>query len=188
MQTALSQVVASNNECFSASSAKHSSAPHFNNILANFQNPDLRLLTIKATPTDAEVESLIAHYTDEQECRRLTLEGLASIHPALVTWQSGCYARSDAALVRLVRQEVTYGDHNAAALDRFQRCRSELFETAQAIDAQTANAHAYEMQQRQNAARALQQWSYQQSIVQSLNRPRMTNCTYNGPFLNCVTN
>jgi hypothetical protein len=46
-------------------------------------------------------------------------------------------------------------------------------------------AQQAELQRRAAAASALQQWSYQQQVLNSLNRPTTTNCSVTGGFINC---
>jgi hypothetical protein len=46
-------------------------------------------------------------------------------------------------------------------------------------------AQQAELQQRAAAAMALQQWSYQQQVLNSLNRPTSTNCSVTSGYINC---
>jgi hypothetical protein len=62
------------------------------------------------------------------------------------------------------------------------------------LDGDLAQAHQYEIQQRQAALSALSQWAYQQQVVMqnqqminAMNRPVMTSCRYIGATLNCAS-
>ena len=70
--------------------------------------------------------------------------------------------------------------------------QNKFLVAAQQIDGQLQNQHAHEVQQRQRAAAALQQWSYQQQVlanqraaVNAMNAPKTINCQYVGNTAQC---
>jgi LAS superfamily LD-carboxypeptidase LdcB len=163
--------------------------------------PSLTILANSDLPTSQEIEDLYAGHQAIQPCRKIALEGMGRVHPALVSVFAEAYAGFDDDLLRLVNRQLTWGEYAQAYIQRRKMLTEKLLRTAQEIDAQLANAHAYELQQRQRAGQALMLWSaYQQQLYQqqmqlfqqqmminAANRPHMTNCTYMGYQPSCTT-
>ena len=146
----------------------------------------------KATPE--EVQQVLSYHQQLAPCRKMMLEGYSHINPALVPPVANSFARSDSNYAKLVTQKSAWGEFaieaSAIARDR----QSEVSAIARTIDQGLAQSHNAEVSQRQAAAAALQNWSYQQQILQqnqqainAANRPRMTNCQYVGTYLNCTS-
>jgi hypothetical protein len=148
----------------------------------------------KASP--AEVQQIFSlHQEYLTPCRKLKLEALAQIHPALVGATAEYYAKTDAALVQLTNRQITWGQYmtqkeaiNVEASAKFDAAAAEIRKNLN-------QSHASEMARRQQVANALAQFAYQQQVLQqrqqlidAANRPRMTTCQYFGATLNCTTN
>lgn len=154
-------------------------------------------LTAQVNPQKAspeEVQQVLSYHQQLAPCRKMMLEGFSHINPALVPPVANSFARSDSNYAKLVTQKSTWGEFaieaSAIARDR----QSEVSAIARTIDQGLAQSHNAEVSQRQAAAAALQNWSYQQQVLQqnqqainAANRPRMTNCQYVGTYLNCTT-
>lgn len=122
------------------------------------------------------------------------LQDFAKVHPAYAAVAAETYAAADQQYARLVRREISWGENAVMSAQRVTAMRVALTRVGQQINAELANAHAYEIQQRQAAAAALSNWAYQQQVlsqnqqaVNALSRPRMTNCQYVGTVLNCTS-
>jgi hypothetical protein len=146
----------------------------------------------KATPEEAQ--QVLSYHRQLAPCRKMMLESFSHINPALVPPVANSFARSDSNYAKLVTQKSAWGEFaieaSAIARDR----QSEVSAIARTIDQGLAQSHNAEVSQRQAAAAALQNWSYQQQILQqnqqainAANRPRMTNCQYVGTYLNCTS-
>lgn len=156
-------------------------------------------LALKASPdkaSPAEVQQIFAlHQEYMTPCRKLKLEALAQMHPALVGVIAEYYAKTDAALVQLTNRQITWGQYmtqkdaiNVEANARYDAAAAEIRKDLN-------RSHALEMARRQQAANALAQFAYQQQVLQqrqqmidAANRPRLTTCQYYGATLNCTTN
>jgi hypothetical protein len=144
----------------------------------------------QATQSDAEA----SYHQQLAPCRKMMLEGFSHINPALVPPVANSFARSDSNYAKLVTQKSTWGEFVIEASAIARERQSKVSAIARAIDQGLAQSHNAEVAQRQAAAAALQNWSYQQQVLQqnqqainAASRPRMTNCQYVGTYLNCTT-
>jgi hypothetical protein len=157
--------------------------------------PSMALLTDTSRPNSEEVVALLEFHRDGLSAwRAVMLQDFAKVHPAYAAVAAETYAAADQQYARLVRRETTWGEYATMSAQRTTALRGELTRVGQQIKSELANAHAYEIQQRQAAAAAFSQWAYQQQVLQqnqqainAVNRPRMTNCQYVGTYLNCTT-
>ena len=176
--------------------AEVESHPEFQGILAKMpprgnESPPLAMLANQDRPTDAEIAALYAFHQAQQPCRKIALESVGRIHPAVVSVFVEGYSRLDREYVRLVRRESCWGDFAQAREALKTELAAKLQAVGDEIDRQLANEQTYELQQRQQASERLMQWSAQQQLLyqqqQYLNRPKLTSCDYQGHFLNCTT-
>jgi hypothetical protein len=72
--------------------------------------------------------------------------------------------------------------------------RSQMAAAGESIQRGLQQSHNAEVQRRQAASVALQNWAYQQQVLQqnqqminTMNQPRTMNCQYVGAMLNCST-
>jgi hypothetical protein len=171
--------------------------PEFQGIRAKMpgrgtgQETSLQILANKDVPTESEVAAIYAYHQALQPCRKIALEGMRRVHPALVTLFAEAYADQDQLYVGLVRRQSTWSDFAQASEARKAKLGRDLQAVGQEIDQQLANEQAYELEQRQRAAQALSELSARQQLLyqqqQYLNRPKLTDCTYQGHFLSCTT-
>jgi hypothetical protein len=157
--------------------------------------PSMELLTNTSKPNVEDSSALLEfHREGLSPWRAVTLQDFAKMHPAYAAVAAEAYAAADQQYARLVRREITWGENATASAQRTTALRAELTRVGRQIQAELANAHTYEIQQRQAAAAALSNWAYQQQVlsqnqqvINAANRPRMTNCQYVGTYLNCTT-
>ena len=132
-------------------------------------------------------DSLIYAQQRVGPCRSLAKSAYGEAHPALAEVASATFAAQDRILLALINGQATFGEANQALLEVDRLSHQAWNETTGMIQQQLASAHAQEMQQRQAAALALQQYSLQQQLINNMNRPTTTHCNAFGNTLNCNT-
>lgn len=162
---------------------------------ANVSTP-LALLADTSKPTAEQIRHVFAVHAEMQRCRKLTLESVGRIHPELVRIWSETYAAQDNLYLRLVKREVTWGENARALLEARRASANKLNAWQARITQQLANDHAYEIQQRQQAAQTLALWGLyliqleqQRQTVAPSAQPVTMHCNYTGPQqIHCVGN
>jgi hypothetical protein len=158
--------------------------------------PSMEMQTNTGKPTPEEIQLLLEYHQDGlTPCRKLALLDLGGINPILAAPLAEGYADADASYVRLIQGQITWGGYATAAYVRHLMVSRKLtFANAQ-IDRKQEISQTQEIQRRQVAAAAMGQWAHQQQVlnqqqqmINAKSRPVTTNCSYNGPLLNCTTN
>ncbi len=121
------------------------------------------------------------------------IEGIGKVHPVFVSLLAKWEAENAEMLLKVIKNQMTIGEWNTAHNRMLATRNREWAHIETQIVQQLETAHAYEIQQREAAASALQQWAYQQQLLQqnqqvinSLNRPTFVNCQYDGDFVQCT--
>lgn len=152
-------------------------------------SPSLDMLNNKDYPSNDDVAALYSIHEELQPCRNILIQGLGSIHPALVVFSAEHYARFDGNYLKLVNKEVTWGEANQWRLTHKQWMLAEMNKIENQIDTEIQNSHQFELQQRQAANAAWQQysqqWLKQHSFVYGKRPPRTTTCQFVGHMLQC---
>lgn len=195
MRGELQRTVAFAKPCFDALDARVEQGPLKDKMPPTGQNTaSLALLSDNTKPTAEQAQYLFALHAEMQQCRKLVLENIGAVHPSLVTLFADAYAAQDQRYVRLVNRQITWGENAQAATAAKADFQNRATVAVQRIDQQLANAHAYEVQQRQQAAQALMVWGmYQQQLelqrqaIAASTRPTMTTCNYVGRQLQCTS-
>src|SRR3990172_7406370 len=153
-------------------------APLTGRIIATIEQ-----LADDATPTEEEVKVIVAHHNDLSQCRARGIEDLMKIVPSFVSIIVPAYFESDLITVELIKRKITWGE----AARRRAVIKNEMMAKGHAellrIFQEYSRSHEAELQQRQAALYVLSNWAYQQQLlmqnqqlINSLNRPVMTNC------------
>ncbi len=156
--------------------------------------PSLAAQANPAKATPAEIKAVFAVQAAVSECRKIRLEGLAAINPALVTPTADAATKVDAAYLGIVERRMTWGEFVRA----LQAARDGLLNQYMAIAAEMERglmaSHEAEVALYKEAARAVLAWSLQQyaiyqqqKLIGEISRPRTTNCQYVGKRLSCTT-
>jgi hypothetical protein len=155
----------------------------------------LEMLTNKTVPSKSEIALPYKLYADNQECRKIFIDGLSRLHPLAVAPAIEAYNESDKLWAEMASGKLTWGKFNEDRKTGTTQLTLKLSQAGQQIDTQLQDQHQSEIAQRQQAAAAIQQWSYQQQLlanqqaaINAANRPVMTNCTYTGTTANCTSN
>ncbi|HZQ01370.1 MAG TPA: hypothetical protein VFB13_17630 [Reyranella sp.] len=146
----------------------------------------MTLQTNQSKPTPTESAVLLKLYDNYVlPCRKIALDGAARVNSAFSVVLACTYAESDVEYARLVRREESWGEFAQGSVRRRADLRQALQAAQSHINRDLGQSHAYEMQQRQAAAKALSDMAYQQQVIAAMNRPITTNCTRIGYAINC---
>ena len=147
-------------------------------------------LTINDYISAEETAALLEHSAAIQPCRQAALEAVAKVHPAYVVLFANMFADADSAIVKVIQKQLTIGEANQYVLDRRNHYNSEFLAVTQRIQADLNQSHQYEIAQRQQAARALQTWGYQQQMLGLMQQQQMRSqmgitCHHIGNMTHC---
>jgi hypothetical protein len=158
------------------------------------ESPSMAILSNSNVPTAEEARLLIDLHDAMQPCRKKIIEGASRISPALVVVFAENYQQMDELYLRLVQRSISWGDFARSRQVIAADSTRKFAAVQQDIQQNLQVSHAQEMQQRQAAASTFLAWNaYQQqiqaqhSLVNAVNRPRMTQCHYAGVVLQCTT-
>jgi hypothetical protein len=153
----------------------------------NVADATLAQLSDRSIATDDEVQALLAHYPPIQSCRKTFLDQLARSHPSIAAILASGYTRADGSLVELIQKKKTWGSHVQTLKEESASASKEIVAENQRIAAGLSQSHQAELAQRQAAANAFSQYLQTQQLIQSMNRPVVTNCTRFGSATNCIS-
>jgi hypothetical protein len=158
-------------------------------------NFPLRMLNDQSRPTKREIDLLYKMHGDMQECRKIELDGVAKIHPLVLSTYIETYAEIDKLLADATAGKLSWAQFNQGWKDGATRMQQRMVQGNAQIASQLQNQHQFELEQRQRAAAAFQQWAYQQQAlavqqqaINAANRPRTINCNYYGNTATCNSN
>jgi hypothetical protein len=160
-------------------------------------NPDdpgrVQRLADRGYMTKNEADDFVEFSDARRPCQQLFVEKLGAVHPVLVSPIAEMYAEADADLAAAINKEITVGEFNKRTLERIARFKGEFHRAQSEAISSLSQSHNAEIQQRQAASQSLQNWLYQQQVllnqqqaINSMNRPRITNCQYFGNQIRCT--
>jgi hypothetical protein len=157
------------------------------NLYQRFPPPPVSLAHLAdiTVPNEQDRQDLITYHAATLPCRTQMLDGYRQVAPTLATITREYFDILDVIYLRLAEGGTSYGEANRAKVELDSLYERAWQEAITAIDRDLAVAQQAELQQRAAAAMALQQWSYQQQVLNSLNRPTTTNCSVTGGLINC---
>ena len=117
------------------------------------------LQTNTGKPTPAEMLLLLEYHQDGlTPCRKLALLDQGNISPLLAAPLAEGYADADASYVRLVQGQISWGGYATAAHVRHLMVSRKLSSANAQIDRKSEISQTQEIQRRQVAAAAMEQW------------------------------
>ena len=144
--------------------------------------------------TDQNIADLFDLAFKRKPCQKKMLEDYGKIHPDYVNVLSKLFLDADQSIADAANRKITIGELNKKTLDNLNYFLSEHQRIYGQLSSKLQQSHAYEIQQRQQASQNLAKWLQvqqqiynQQLLINSINRPIMTNCYYQGAFLNCTS-
>jgi hypothetical protein len=156
----------------------------------------LQYLTDKALPTKQEIAAVYKLHADIQPCRKIVLEGAAKTSAGHGAVLIGSFSASDKLWVEFASGHMTWGKFNSERQSIIQQSAQQQAEVNTRIASQLQNQHQVEIEQRQRAAAAMQQWAYQQQVLEN-QRQAITaqrdaaatankiNCTFFSNMMSC---
>jgi hypothetical protein len=146
----------------------------------------LEQLTSKDLATEEEIKALNKYHFHLSFCRTHFLNKLGSFLPTLRPLYESFYAERDNADIKLVTGKITWGEGNRLREESKVYLSGKLAAFLEQINEKLQAAHAAELSQRANAARAFsdayQQWyqNYRSDIEQrnqQIRQNQPVNCT-----------
>jgi len=145
-----------------------------------------------SNPTKPDIADLYRLHGDVQACRKIVLDGASARHPLILTVIVESYSESDRLYADAVSGKLTWGQFNEARQTLNTKGLARLTEADTRIRGELQGQHQFEVEQRQRAAEAMQQWAYQQQqlyqqqqMIAAASRPVMINCNYSGTTVHC---
>ena len=136
---------------------------------------------------DQQADALIALRIDMQHCAEIRYAAWQATAPETVAIFREGNAAVDEIFASLIRRQATWGE----GASRLQKATSATIMQVRKHEAGAMalanSSHAAEMQRRASIAGAIQSNLAQQQMVNSLNRPRSTNCNTFGTTVNCTS-
>jgi hypothetical protein len=158
----------------------------------NVTSAPLEYLSDKTRPSKSDIADVYKLHAALQPCRKAYIEGVGRVHPAYVTILVNSYSEADKLWVDFASGRVTWGEFNQRRADLGRQLAQQSNEVATMIASQLQNEHQFEMAQRQRAIESLQQWAYQQQVLENQRIAGMSaaastlSCHYVGPgILQC---
>jgi hypothetical protein len=127
----------------------------------------LEYLSDKTLPTKSDIVDVYKLHAALQPCRKTFIEGVGRIHPAYVTIGANSFNDADKLWVDFASGRMTWGEFNQRRAELGRQLSQQSNEVAAMIASQLQNQHQFEMAQRQRALESLQQWAYQQQVLEN---------------------
>ena len=144
--------------------------------------------------SDQEISSIVKFHNEIAICRQQLITDQMSVNPGAIPILTNSWQEFDSALADLITHKITFGEANKRATAIFANQKTKLVAQFDQLLRDLSTAHYAEIQQRQAAFLALAQWSQQQQmlmqnqqLINSLNRPVMTNCYRVGNSVQCTS-
>lgn len=155
-------------------------------------NPTLTQLTDKELPTDEELRLIVTEHNERAVCRTVIIEGLMNSVPGLIPVFVQYYNTNDLILADLIERKINWGEGNKRLRASFLELQTQAISTVKQLERDLSVSHNNELAQRQAAYNSFRQWRQNQEalrqnqqMIDSLNRPVITDCTRFGNTVNC---
>lgn len=179
--------------------------PAYGNLFSHLPRPkDITPMHMADTsrPTKEDVKNIIAIYNEDSQCRKEAIEDVSRIVPSLVPILVDAYRAYDLVTADLIERKISWGEANKRRSDVHSEAMKNLRAGMSRVVEELKMAHSAEISNRRaviNAtADSLNEWGKQQQaladraqkqqLIDSLNRPRSTNCQTIGNMVQCTTN
>lgn len=163
-------------------------------IVESDDNRTVEKLSLKAYVTEQEAKDLAELSILRRPCNKRTMEAFSNVHPAYVASLGRMFLDADTDLAKAINKDLTIGEVNRRTLERVATWRTDFTQIGQQIQSQLNHAHQNELLQRQNTAQAVQNWAYQQQLLENQQRlsspaarSTTTNCRFVGNSYQCTT-
>lgn len=141
----------------------------------------MELLTNSSKPTSEESAMLVELHRDGLlPCRQLAVARMNRVNPALATPMTVFYAKNDASYARLVKREITWGEHATTVNQDKTVYNAEYQQAFAKMNGDLNRSHNEESQRNADAMRRA-------AAGIDASRPRTTYCTGVAPYITCTT-
>jgi hypothetical protein len=162
--------------------------------------PPVEMLADKSHPTKEQIKLLFKIRDDVQRCRKILLEGPAKTRPVILLTLVNSFAESDKLWAEAAGGKLAWGGFNQRRKDISTQAEASLRQADTQIASQAPSRSEdqpqQDLEQRQRATAAVEQWAHQQQILANQqqaifagSQPPITtiNCNYhgNGNTVNC---
>jgi hypothetical protein len=155
----------------------------------------LQMLNDNSSPSKKEILLLYRVYGDMQECRKIPLDAASKMHPLLLLAAIETYSESDKLWAQVTAGRLRWGQFNQGRKQIYTGGQEKVLQANTQISAELNNQHYAELEERERAAAAFQEWASQQQqialqaqAIATMNRPRVINCSYLGATAQCISN
>jgi hypothetical protein len=155
--------------------------------------PPLEMLADKSHPTKEQIKLLYKIRDDVQRCRKILLEGPAKTHPVILSTLVNSFAESDKLWAEAAGGRLAWGTFNQRRKDISTQAEANLrqadMQSVSQVQSREENHSQPDLEQRQRATAAMEQWAHQQQILANQqqaifagSQPRITtiSCNYHG--------
>lgn len=155
--------------------------------------PSPEMLADKSHPTKEQIKLLYKIRDDVQRCRKILLEGPAKTHPVALLTLVNSFAESDKLWVEAAGGKLAWGTFNQRRKEITTQTEANLTQAetqiGSEVQSRNENQSQLDLEQRQRATAALEQWAHQQQILANQqqaifaeSQPRITiiKCSYYG--------
>jgi hypothetical protein len=156
--------------------------------------PSLQMQANRSKATPEEARAIFELHSSLAPCRKIRLETENAVSPLLAAPSAELFARADALYLGVAEKKITWGEFAQGYWASQILYKNQASAAAAQIQQGLSQSHEAEVARRQRAAAAFSQWSQQQQLlmqqqqmINAMNQPRMTNCSYIGTQLNCTT-
>jgi hypothetical protein len=149
--------------------------------------PTMAMLTDERLPSPDEARLWAARHDEMSICRDQAQQVLSSVRPGAASIVAASRAASDVLGVQLVERKITWAEFARRGQGLNAETKLQLAAADREWMADRNAEHRDELARRERAANALMQWSLGQQMINSGNRPVITNCNGFGNSLNCVS-
>jgi hypothetical protein len=143
-------------------------------------------LTDPSFPTKKQIADLHKLYGDLQACRKIMLDRVSTWNPFVIANMVELFSSMDKIRVEGVSGKLSWGQYHQAMQTLAAQNKLKLSEDARTA-ASAENQDQFATEQRQRAAAAMQQWTYQQQLLNKMNpRLPLISCNYIGNIPTCI--
>src|SRR2546423_1421171 len=142
-------------------------------------------LTDRSFPTKKQTADLFKLYGDLQACRKIMLDRVSTWHPFVIANMVELFVSTDKTRIEGISGKLSWGQYHQTMQDLVAQNKLRLTEDARTA-ANTQNQDQFAIEQHQRPAAAMQQWVYQQLLLNKNGQLPVITCSYLGATATCI--
>lgn len=155
---------------------------HLPSPSTNFQ-PSITQLADEGRPTKEEAKLLLELQKRVEPCKQSSVSKLTPMAPDIAMVFQEEVHQGNIIMLDLAKQKITWGEYNKRLQTVQDDAQKRFLIAVHGIENNLQAQNEAELARRQAASNALMQWSQQQQMINSMNRPR--TCTGFGNSVTC---